>query len=104
MTFDNEQELYKIKTSHPKSKCVLRIITNDSNAICKFSVKLDLNLVGISFHVGSSQLEASTYSESIRDARLLFDYTLENLNNKMHLLDLDSGFPGSSDSKELFNK
>lgn len=70
MTFDNEHELYKIKDNHPNAKCVLRIITNDADAICRFSmkfgadmdsslklietaVKLGLDLVGVSFHVSS---------------------------------------------------
>lgn len=120
MTFDNEHELYKIKDNHPNAKCVLRIITNDADAICRFSmkfgadmdsslklietaVKLGLDLVGVSFHVGSGQMSPQAFSESIENARKLFDYARENFGLKMHLLDLGGGYPGSSDSGDLFN-
>ena len=120
MTFDNEHELYKIKENHPNAKCVLRIITNDSNAVCRFSMKfgadmetsfklietamhLNLDLVGISFHVGSGQMSPESFSESIENARHLFDYAREKFGCKMHLLDLGGGYPGNSDSMDLFN-
>ena len=120
MTFDNEHELYKIKENHPNAKCVLRIITNDANAVCRFSMKfgadmqtsyklvetamhLNLDLVGVSFHVGSGQMSPESFSESIENARLLFDYAREKFGCKMHLLDLGGGYPGNSDSFELFN-
>jgi len=120
MTFDNEHELYKIKESHPNAKCVLRIITNDTNAVCRFSMKfgadmdtsyklietamnLNLDLVGISFHVGSGQMSPEAFSESIANARSLFDYAREKFGCKMHLLDLGGGYPGNSDSMDLFN-
>jgi len=121
MTFDNEFELYKIKEHHPNAKCVLRIITNDQNAICRFSMKfgadmessfklietamqLNLDLVGISFHVGSGQMSPRTFSESIENARKLFDFAREQYGCRMHLLDLGGGYPGSSDSGDLFNE
>jgi ornithine decarboxylase len=80
MTFDNEHELYKIKQCHPNAKIVLRIITNDKNAVCQFSMKfgasmpsayklvklaleLDLDLVGVSFHCGSGQMVSSGYQK-----------------------------------------
>jgi len=120
MTFDNEHELYKIKENHPNAKCVLRIITNDTNAVCRFSMKfgadmetsyklietamhLNLDLVGISFHVGSGQMSPEAFSESIANARLLFDYAREEFGCKMHLLDLGGGYPGNSDTMDLFN-
>jgi len=120
MTFDNEHELYKIKENHPNAKCVLRIITNDANAVCRFSMKfgadmqtsyklvetamhLNLDLVGVSFHVGSGQMSPESFSESIENARCLFDYAREKFGCKMHLLDLGGGYPGNSDSMELFN-
>jgi ornithine decarboxylase len=119
MTFDNELELYKIKENHPHAKCVLRIITNDENAVCRFSMKfgadmetslklietaakLGLDLAGVSFHVGSGQMQPSAFSESIANARLLFDYAREHYGIRMHLLDLGGGYPGASDSGDLF--
>jgi len=120
MTFDNEAELYKIKQHHPNAKVVLRIITNDANAVCRFSMKfgadmasslrlielatqLDLDLAGVSFHVGSGQMSPEAFSESISNARKLFDYAREQFGCKMRLLDLGGGYPGSSESGELFS-
>ena len=120
MTFDNENELQKIKDTHPNAKCVLRIITNDADAVCRFSMKfgadmpaalklveacarLSLDLAGVSFHVGSGQMTPRAFSESIENARKLFDYARENFGIKMHLLDLGGGYPGADDSHELFN-
>ena len=70
MTFDCEEELYKIKLYHPYAKLILRLAVDDSNSICKFNKKfgckleqveelltiaktLKLAVVGFSFHVGS---------------------------------------------------
>jgi ornithine decarboxylase len=120
MTFDNENELHKIKANHPQAKCVLRIMTNDADAVCRFSMKfgadmetslkliataveLDLDLVGISFHVGSGQMSPKAFAESIENARTLFDYAREQFGVRMHLLDLGGGYPGSSDSEDLFD-
>lgn len=120
MTFDNEFELYKIRDTHPNAKCVLRIITNDENAVCQFSMKfgadmdtalslidlairLGINLVGISFHVGSGQMSPSTFTESIENARRLFDYAEEKHSCRMNLLDLGGGYPGSNDLMHLFD-
>lgn len=120
MTFDNEAELHKIKENHPNAKVVLRIITNDADAVCKFSMKfgadmgtslglidecmrLGLNLVGVSFHVGSGQMSPKAFTESIENARKLFDYARETHGCRMHLLDLGGGYPGSSDMMDLFD-
>ena len=111
MTFDNEHELHKIKQLHPSAKVVLRIKTDDKNALCQFSIKfgadapsahrlvrtaveLELDLVGVSFHCGSGQMDPLAFSESIANARNLFDYARETFNCKMYLLDIGGGYPG----------
>ena len=122
MTFDNEAELHKIKANHPTAKCVLRIITNDQDAVCKFSMKfgadmyaapklidlameLGLDLVGVSFHVGSGQMSPRAFSESIENARRLFDYARETHGcRSMHLLDLGGGYAGSPHMMDLFDE
>jgi len=70
MTFDNSDELRKIKDCYPEAELVLRILTDDSTSLCRLSAKygaslhdakdllrlakdLELNIVGVSFHVGS---------------------------------------------------
>lgn len=120
MTFDNEHELYKIKECHPNAKIVLRMITNDEGAVCQFSMKfgadiptayklikiameLNLDLAGVSFHCGSGQMNPETFSDSIKNARHLFDYAREKYDCKMHLLDVGGGYPGDSNGSQLFN-
>ena len=39
MTFDSEIELVKVARAYPKAKSVLWVATNDSKAVCHFSVK-----------------------------------------------------------------
>lgn len=72
------------------SRLVLRIATDDSKAVCQLSVKfgatmkacrgllerakeLGLNVIGVSFHVGSGCTDPDTYSQAISDARCVFD-------------------------------
>ena len=38
MTFDNEEELYKIKSINPSAKLVLRILADDPTATCNVSL------------------------------------------------------------------
>jgi len=111
MTFDNEVELYKIKLYHPYAKLVLRIKTDDSHSTLKFSTKfgcsledaktylekaksLDLDVIGVSFHVGSKCNDPATFTSSIRDAKEVFKMG-EALGMKMNLLDVGGGFPGN---------
>jgi len=82
MTFDNADELRKIHETYPNSKIVLRIITDDSHSICKFSTKfgaplstcrdlialakeLELDLVGVSFHVGSGCMSVQSFVDPV---------------------------------------
>jgi ornithine decarboxylase len=44
MTFDNAEELYKIKKYYPDAELVLRILTNDSNAMCQLGLKFGAHL------------------------------------------------------------
>lgn len=111
MTFDSEVELVKVARYHDNAKLVLRIATDDSKAMCRLSVKfgaplkacrgllerakeLGLEVIGVSFHVGSGCTDPKTYTEAISDARCVFDMGNE-LGFKMDLLDIGGGFPGS---------
>ena len=72
-TFDNLDELDTIKAYHPDAQLVLRIFASDSDALIEFGEKfgastestplllarareLDLNVTGVSFHVGTLSL------------------------------------------------
>lgn len=111
MVFDNEIELYKIKKICPDAKLVLRIQTDDSASICRFSMKfgahpdscemlvktakmLELDMVGVSFHVGSGCQDVNAYVKALQLARSIFDFATAR-GFDMTLLDIGGGFPGS---------
>jgi len=108
MTFDNADELEKIKKYHANAKLVLRIRVDDSKSVCQFGTKfgvhtgltreliekiqeLEMNLVGVSFHVGSGCGDPNAYYEAIKKAREVFDEA-EEYNMKLTLLDIGGGF------------
>ncbi|KAF0983914.1 hypothetical protein FDP41_007829 [Naegleria fowleri] len=112
-TADNVDELYKLKKYWPDAQIVIRIKTDDSHSVCQFSTKfgaelgvafemvdiikdLGLNLVGVSFHVGSGCNDVNSFLKAIRDARAVFDYGFKVLNKKLWLLDLGGGWQGRS--------
>lgn len=108
MTFDNTDELYKIKECYPDAELVLRILTDDSASVCRLSTKygasleyaeelldlvkqLDLNLVGVSFHIGSGASDPNSFGKAVKDARHVFDQAAE-LEFDLKLLDVGGGF------------
>lgn len=118
VTFDNAEELRKISKHWPNAKCVLRIITNDAASVCQFSTKfgapiptcvallelareLEVNVVGVSFHVGSGCGDAMAFVESARNARAIFDEGAK-LGFDMTLLDIGGGFPGEEHANPSF--
>ncbi|GBG29461.1 Ornithine decarboxylase [Hondaea fermentalgiana] len=112
MTFDNDDELFKIKRHFPGAKILLRLLPDDSSAVCQLGVKfgadikavrglmqtcldLDLNLVGVSYHVGSGCQDIAAFSEAVHLARRAFDIA-EELGIQLSILDIGGGFPGES--------
>jgi len=110
MTFDCEEELYKIKLYHPYSKLLLRLAVDDTNSICQFNSKfgcklenveklftlmntLKLNLVGFSFHVGSGCRSLDNYYNAIKACKEAYDIALNN-NININIIDIGGGFPG----------
>ena len=109
-TFDNVEELYKIKKFHPESELFLRIATDDSTAQCRLSTKygcdlenvdellakvkeLDLNLVGVSFHVGSGASDFSSLYKAVKDAKFVFNKVVDEYQlPKLKILDVGGGF------------
>jgi ornithine decarboxylase len=108
MTFDNEDELHKIARTHPDAKLVLRIATDDTKSLCRLSVKfgalimavpgllakakdLHLNVIGVSFHVGSGCFDPSIYNDAVMRARTAFDLGRQ-AGYHFTLLDVGGGF------------
>ncbi|KAI9258073.1 pyridoxal-dependent decarboxylase [Phascolomyces articulosus] len=111
MTFDNAEELHKIKMLYPDAELVLRILTDDSKSLCQLGLKfgaplenvptllqtakdLDLNVIGISFHVGSGCLDENAFADAVVRARWAFDQG-EKFGFQFDLLDVGGGFPGA---------
>jgi len=118
MTFDCEEELYKIKLYHPYAKLVLRLAVDDSNSICRFNKKfgckleqvesilsiakaLSLNVVGISFHVGSGCQAPRSFYSAIEDTRKAYDIA-KKMGIEMNIIDIGGGYPG--DNKQKFEE
>ncbi|OXU29989.1 hypothetical protein TSAR_001106 [Trichomalopsis sarcophagae] len=115
MTVDNESELHKIKKLFPTAKVVLRIRCDSEVAQCQLGMKfgcdptfeapsllrlarlLDIDVVGISFHVGSGCQDPPVFNRAICHAKNLFDLAVD-IGFKPYLLDLGGGYPGNKGS------
>ena len=110
MTFDCEEELYKIKLYHPYAKLILRIAVDESQSLCKFNSKfgcklnqvdellsitktLKLNVCGFSFHVGSGCSSADSFYNAIKDCKDATNIA-KKLDISITMIDLGGGFPG----------
>ncbi|XP_065061749.1 ornithine decarboxylase-like isoform X2 [Rhopilema esculentum] len=112
MTFDNEQELHKIKANYPHAQLVIRIKVDDSKSLFQLGVKfgvlqgktrplleaakrLQLNVIGVSFHVGSGCYDSEAFYYAVKAARNVFNEG-ESLGFNFTLLDIGGGFPGNN--------
>jgi ornithine decarboxylase len=120
MTFDNIDELKKIKKNFPEAELILRILPDDSKSLCRFGSKfgasedvwptlfeagneMGLNIIGISYHVGSGCYSANAFADAIYLARRAFDLGLK-YGFDMKVLDIGGGFSGTQDAKPSFKK
>lgn len=121
MTFDNEAELVKIKDLYPEAKLVLRLLPTSQFKVqcelgnkfgchpdnaCKLLAKaqeLDLNVIGISFHVGSGVEEAEAFACAVKQAHGAWMAALE-FGFDMTLLDIGGGFPGQKSAPITFSE
>lgn len=111
-TFDSVCELEKMARWHPTGAALLRIRADDPEARCQLgnkygceayevrgllqaAVRLGVNVVGVSFHVGSGATNPCAFSQAIAAARDAWDVALE-LGFSMQLLDIGGGFAGGT--------
>lgn len=115
MTFDNESELHKTKKYFPNAKMVIRIRCDAEVAQCQLGNKygcdpiteapallkvarsMGINVVGVSFHVGSGCQDPPVFRRAIKAARELFNFAAK-LGYDFNLLDLGGGYPGNHGS------
>lgn len=113
MTFDSSHELYKIKLYHPSAKLIIRIQTDDSKSRCKFNCKfgvsldqvkdllhqakfMELDIVGVSFHVGSGCEDPNVYYSALQDCKKVYDMGKE-YGFELKTVDIGGGFPGEDE-------
>jgi ornithine decarboxylase len=118
VVFDDVSELYKIKLYHSNAKLVLRIKTDDSNSLCKFNCKfgadledvktllntakiLELNVIGISFHVGSGCKNKLQYRTAIEDCYKTYEIA-KSIGINIEIIDIGGGFPGINNEQVTF--
>ncbi|CAH0551706.1 unnamed protein product [Brassicogethes aeneus] len=111
MTFDNELELEKVKEHHPDANMVIRIRCDATDAQCPLGIKfgcdpvteaplllnkastLGINVVGVSFHVGSGCREPDVFRRAISASRDVFNMARQ-VGFNFNLLDIGGGYPG----------
>jgi ornithine decarboxylase len=108
MTFDNADELHKVAKLFPGAELLLRIMTDDTSSQCRLSMKfgaapettdsllataqeLGLNIVGVSFHVGSGASDPLAFYKAVHDASVVFEQAHAR-GFKMQVLDVGGGF------------
>ncbi|KAK4147113.1 pyridoxal-dependent decarboxylase [Dichotomopilus funicola] len=108
MTFDNTDELRKIARLYPDAELFLRILTDDSSSLCRLSLKfgasldstdellalaneLGLNVVGVSFHVGSGASDPAAFLKAVQDAHTVFQQAASH-GFSLKTLDVGGGF------------
>jgi diaminopimelate decarboxylase len=116
MTFDNKYELVKIANRHPNAQLILRIEVDDTYSMCRFNKKFgidlksvpellefasslrsnicpDMDIIGVSFHVGSGCKNVIAFETAIAKAREVFNIARQ-FGYNMNILDIGGGFPG----------
>jgi ornithine decarboxylase len=107
--FDSEEELKKIAAAAPGARVFCRILIEAEGALWPLNRKfgcapqmagdllvaaraLGLKPYGVSFHVGSQQLDPTQWSRAIAAARAVFDRAAES-GVTLEMVDLGGGFP-----------
>jgi ornithine decarboxylase len=114
VTFDNRDEIIKIRQYAPNARLVLRLRVSNAGAMVELSSKFGaepeeavdmileaeqegLTVEGLSFHVGSQTTNFENYVQAIDLAALIFRKARERGYDKMNLLDIGGGFPAPYD-------
>ena len=115
VTFDNYEEIKKIKKYAPHAGLALRLKVPNTGAMVELSSKFGaspgeavdmileadrtgLTVEGISFHVGSQTTNFENYVQAINLSANIFKEARERGYNKMNLLDIGGGFPAPYDA------
>lgn len=114
VTYDNTEEIKKLKEYAPNAGLVLRLKVPNTGAMVELSSKfgadpgeaVDLILAadragftveGLSFHVGSQTTNFENYVQALNLSANIFRETRERGYTRMNLLDIGGGFPAPYD-------
>jgi ornithine decarboxylase len=115
VTFDNVEEIRKIKRHAPNAGLALRLKVPNTGAMVELSSKfgaspgeavdlileadkLGLTVEGISFHVGSQTTNFENYVQALSLTASIFKEAQDRGYRKMNLIDIGGGFPAPYDS------
>ncbi len=114
VTFDNAEEIHKIKRHAPDAGLALRLRVPNTGAMVELSSKfgaspgeavdlileadrVGLTVEGISFHVGSQTTNFDNYVQALSLTANIFKEAVARGYTKMNLLDIGGGFPAPYD-------
>ena len=115
VTFDNREEIHKIKQHAPDAGLALRLKVPNTGAMVELSSKfgaspgeavdlileadrVGLTVEGISFHVGSQTTNYENYVQALNLTANIFKEAQDRGYTKMNLLDIGGGFPAPYDA------
>jgi ornithine decarboxylase len=115
VTFDNVEEIHKIKQHAPNAGLALRLKVPNTGAMVELSSKfgaspgeavdlileadrVGLTVEGISFHVGSQTTNFDNYVQALNLTANIFAEAKSRGYTKMNLLDIGGGFPAPYDN------
>jgi len=115
VTFDNLEEIHKIKKHAPHAGLALRLKVPNTGAMVELSSKfgaspgeavdlileadkLGLTVEGISFHVGSQTTNFDNYVQAFSLTANIFQEAKNRGYTKMNLVDIGGGFPAPYDA------
>ena len=115
VTFDNVEEIHKIKQHAPNAGLALRLKVPNTGAMVELSSKfgaspgeavdmileadrLGLTVEGISFHVGSQTTNFENYVQALSLTANIFKEAKDRGYTKMNLIDIGGGFPAPYDA------
>lgn len=115
VTFDNSEEIRKIKKHAPQAGLALRLQVPNTGAMVELSSKFGaapgeavdlileadragLTVEGLSFHVGSQTTNFENYVQALNLAANIFQEARDRGYQKMFLVDIGGGFPAPYDA------
>ncbi|MFT3868192.1 MAG: type III PLP-dependent enzyme [Nibricoccus sp.] len=115
VTFDNLEEIHKIKKHAPQAGLALRLKVPNTGAMVELSSKfgaspgeavdlileadrVGLTVEGISFHVGSQTTNFDNYVQALNLTANIFKEAQDRGYTKMNLVDIGGGFPAPYDA------